>query len=185
MGRSSVIDALSFYRVGRWCLRRHVPVVPRAMEGLGLVLCNASVSPRAEIGAGTLLGYRGLGIVIHAQARVGSNVVIGPQVTVGARAPHPGCPVIGNDVFIGTGAKILGGIRIGDGAVIGANAVVIDDVPSHCMAAGVPARIIRRDIDRLYYGSNRGVEMIGGIPAAVVSGTSSDGLLTGDSSNPE
>jgi serine O-acetyltransferase len=180
-----MIDALLFYRVGRWCLHHHVPFVPRAMEGLGLVLCNASVSPSAEIGAGTVLGYRGLGIVIHAQARIGSNVMIGQQVTVGARAPHGGCPVIGNDVFVGTGAKLLGGIHIGERAVIGANAVVIHDVPSGCVAAGVPARIVRRDINRLYYGSNLGVEMIGGIPAAIVLGNTSDGSLPEDSEEPE
>ena len=37
------------------------------------------------------------------------------------------------------------GVSIGDGAVIGANAVVTRDIPSYCVAAGVPAKIIKRN----------------------------------------
>ena len=53
---------------------------------------------------------------------------------------------IGNHVLIGFGAVILKGVTIGDGAVIAAGAVVTQDVPSRCLAAGVPARVVREDI---------------------------------------
>ena len=43
---------------------------------------------------------------------------------------------------IGAGAKILGPIHIGDDVSIGANAVVLTDVPSNCVAVGIPARVI-------------------------------------------
>ena len=56
--------------------------------------------------------------------------------------PVPGLPTIGGHVDIGAGAKILGGVHIGDHAKIGANAVVINDVPAHTTAVGIPARII-------------------------------------------
>ena len=42
---------------------------------------------------------------------------------------------------IGAGAKLLGRIRIGSHVHIGANAVVLQDVPDHCIAVGVPAVI--------------------------------------------
>lgn len=55
-----------------------------------------------------------------------------------------GMTVIGNDVWIGHGAIILGGVRVGEGAIVAAGAVVTGDVPSMTIAAGNPARIIRR-----------------------------------------
>lgn len=53
---------------------------------------------------------------------------------------------IGNHVWIGSRAVILKGVTIGDGAVIAANALVNKDVPPNCLVAGVPAKIIKRDI---------------------------------------
>ena len=50
---------------------------------------------------------------------------------------------IGSDVWVGRGACILPGVTIGDGAIIGANSIVTKDVPAHCIAAGIPAKVIR------------------------------------------
>ena len=55
--------------------------------------------------------------------------------------------VIGNHVWIGMNSIILPGVTIGDGAVIAAGAVVKNDVPPRSLVGGVPARIIREDID--------------------------------------
>jgi acetyltransferase-like isoleucine patch superfamily enzyme len=44
------------------------------------------------------------------------------------------------------GATILKGVTIGDGAIVSAGAVVTRDVPARCLAAGVPASIIKRDV---------------------------------------
>lgn len=52
--------------------------------------------------------------------------------------------VVGNDVWIGYEAVILSGVTIGDGAVIGARAVVAKDVPPNTIAAGIPAKPIRK-----------------------------------------
>ena len=52
--------------------------------------------------------------------------------------------VVGNHVWIGANATVLPGVTIGDNAVIGAGAVVSRDIPANCVAAGVPARVIRR-----------------------------------------
>lgn len=46
--------------------------------------------------------------------------------------------------FIGIGARIMPGVTIGKHAIVGANAVVCRDVPDYCIAAGVPAKIIKK-----------------------------------------
>jgi acetyltransferase-like isoleucine patch superfamily enzyme len=51
---------------------------------------------------------------------------------------------IGEGTQIGSGCHIQGGLTIGKHALIGANAVVVRDIPDYCVAAGAPARVIRR-----------------------------------------
>ena len=51
---------------------------------------------------------------------------------------------IGNNVWIGDKATVLGGITIGDNVIVGANSVVTHDVPSNCVVAGIPAKIVRQ-----------------------------------------
>lgn len=51
---------------------------------------------------------------------------------------------IGDNVWIGNAVTILGGVKIGAGSIIGANAVVASNVPENSIAAGCPAKIIKR-----------------------------------------
>ena len=46
--------------------------------------------------------------------------------------------------WIGYGVSIFKGVTIGEGAVIGAGSVVTHDIPSYCLAAGNPAKVIRQ-----------------------------------------
>lgn len=52
--------------------------------------------------------------------------------------------IIGNRVWVGENVVILPSVSIGDEAIIGANAVVTNDVPAGCVAAGNPARVVKR-----------------------------------------
>lgn len=52
--------------------------------------------------------------------------------------------VIGDNVWIGAHATICGGVTIGEGSVVGANALVLHDIPAGVIAAGVPAKVIRK-----------------------------------------
>jgi acetyltransferase-like isoleucine patch superfamily enzyme len=45
---------------------------------------------------------------------------------------------------VGSSATILCGVTIGENSIIGAGAVVTKDVPANSIAAGVPARIVKR-----------------------------------------
>lgn len=49
--------------------------------------------------------------------------------------------VIGNNVWIGDKVTILGGVTIGDNVIIGAGSIIMNDLPSNCMAAGSPAKV--------------------------------------------
>jgi len=54
--------------------------------------------------------------------------------------------VIGNHVWIGQKSTIMKGVTIGDDSVIGAGSIVTKSVPPNCIAAGSPARVIRRGV---------------------------------------
>lgn len=51
---------------------------------------------------------------------------------------------VGSNVFIGICSVVLPGVTIGDDCVIGAGSVVSKSIPSGTVAAGVPAREIRK-----------------------------------------
>ena len=86
---------------------------------------------------------------IKSKATVGHNCSILHHVTLGGSGKkgiirHP---AVGNGVLLGAGATVLGPIAIGDGCQVGAGTLVISDLPSHCVAVGVPARIIGSFVD--------------------------------------
>ena len=51
---------------------------------------------------------------------------------------------IEDNVWLGFDACVLPGVRIGQGSIIGARSVVFDDVPPFTVAAGNPARVVKR-----------------------------------------
>ncbi|MDR2193573.1 MAG: CatB-related O-acetyltransferase [Treponema sp.] len=61
--------------------------------------------------------------------------------------PLKGDTIIGNDVWIGQHSTILPGVTIGDGAIIGMKSVVGSDVEPYTIAAGNPAKVIRKRFD--------------------------------------
>ena len=84
------------------------------------------------------------GIVVSNQAKIGSNVTILQQVTIGIKDfSTKGAPIVGNNVTIGAGAKLIGPIKVGNNVTIGANAVVTKDIPDGATVVGNPGRVIR------------------------------------------
>lgn len=89
----------------------------------------------------------------HDEISIGDECVISHDFTVmdsdvhsldGNRNTNP--VTIGNHVWIGTRVTVLSGVTIGEGAVIGAGSVVKDDIPAHCLAVGVPAKVVKEDV---------------------------------------
>lgn len=59
---------------------------------------------------------------------------------------------IGQKCFIGSNAIIMPGVTIGDEVIVGSGAVVTKDVPSNCIVAGNPAKVIKQGIHTKNYG---------------------------------
>ena len=154
MGSSmNLFNAVNKYRCARWCYLHHLKPIALLYRSLIYLVHNCYIPFSAEIGSGTVFAYKGIGVIIHSNARIGNNCVIGSNVTIGGGHGNKHkitefdslrrvVPVIGNNCDIGTGAKIIGNVVIGDNVIIGANAVVLDDIPSNVVVAGIPARII-------------------------------------------
>jgi acetyltransferase-like isoleucine patch superfamily enzyme len=68
-----------------------------------------------------------------------SNVRYGWKTDEGERSPV----VIKNGARISMDVDILPGVTIGENSVIAAGAVVNRSIPANCMAAGVPAKVIK------------------------------------------
>lgn len=85
---------------------------------------------------------------------IGENCLIASSVKILShdhckrigKLPYMADTYIGDRCFIGIGAFIMPGIKIGDEVIVGSMAVVTKDVPSNCIVAGNPARIIKTGI---------------------------------------
>lgn len=80
---------------------------------------------------------------------IGDNSIIGYNVTILCHEFRvtefcTGGVEIGANVLIGANSTVLPGVWIGEGAQIGAGSLVNRDIPPGVLAAGVPARVIRK-----------------------------------------
>jgi len=131
---------------------------PRVSLSAGMVPGQVMASdPVVRIGDRCLIG-NGSGIVGHFSIEIGDDVWTGHHVYVTdqnhgyddltlpiSRQTQPERPVrIGDGSWLGHGTVVLPGAQIGRHVVIGANSVVRGEIPDFCVAAGAPARVIRR-----------------------------------------
>ena len=123
-----------------------------------VILCTWQAGAVLEIGDN--FAMTGGSIVAARQITIGNRVTVGANCTISDTDFHPvppeqralepqagsSAPIrIEDDVFIGMNCLILKGVTIGKGTTIGAGSVVSGDIPPGVVAAGNPARVIRRD----------------------------------------
>lgn len=131
---------------------------PQATLSAGMVPGQEMVTdPVIRVGDRCLFG-KGSSIVGHLEITIGDDVWTGHHVYITdqnhgyenldlpiSMQVMPERPVaVGNGSWLGHGTVVLPGARIGEHVVVGANSVVTGDLPDKCVAAGVPARVIRQ-----------------------------------------
>ena len=131
---------------------------PQITLSAGMIPGQRMVSdPVISVGDRCLIG-KGSGIVGHLEIRIGNDVWTGHHVYITdqnhgyadldlpiSKQVMPEQPVsIGDGSWLGHGTIVLPGARIGRHVVIGANSVVRGEIPDNCVAAGVPARVVKR-----------------------------------------
>lgn len=127
-------------------------LINSGIELATLIHPSAIVSRHSTVGKGT---------VIMANVAVNPFVAIGDHVIVnsGAIVEHdcciengahicPGVSLagevrVGRGAWVGIGATVIQQRRIGEQSIIGAGSVVIEDIPSHATACGVPTKLIK------------------------------------------
>jgi acetyltransferase-like isoleucine patch superfamily enzyme len=93
------------------------------------------------------------GLTIEDEVMLGPYVVISTcqhrfrngSVRFGGSVAAP--VVIGKGSWLGAHAVVKCGVRIGRGNIIGANACVTHDTPDDVVCGGVPATVIKRNVD--------------------------------------
>lgn len=154
-----------------WGAKKENVVMRDNSEMFGKILCYAD--GKVEIGEWVKIGFNSV-VNCACSISIGANTAIANNVTIIDHNTHPINPadrllmrhtphgslerqpmwsdskpvVIGQNVWIGSGVRIQKGVTIGDNSVIGANSVVTKDIPANCIAVGVPAKVVKTDIDK-------------------------------------
>lgn len=146
----SGFHAVLFYRVSHKLYENKKFFAARLISQSARFLTGIEIHPGAKIGRGLFIDH-GSGVVIGETAEIGDNCTLYQGVTLGGTGKHVGKrhPTLGNNVMVGSGAKVLGPFRIGDNSKIAANAVVLEEIPENCTAVGIPARIVRKNNQKI------------------------------------
>lgn len=143
----NVLEALD---AGRLEIGRHTLLEPNCWLTL-------SDHGRLTIGEGCFLNI-GTMVAVENEVTIGDHTMFANQCFVSDAAHRfddPRLPVpwqgfttkgptrVGSNCWFGVGCVVTSGVTVGDRCVIGANSVVTADLPSHVIAAGAPARVIR------------------------------------------
>ena len=131
---------------------------PQITLSAGMVPGQRMVTdPVISVGDRCLFG-KGSGIVGHLEIRIGDDVWTGHHVYITDQNhgyEDLGLPIsqqimaekpvsIGDGSWLGHGVVVLPGAHVGRHVVVAANSVVTGTLPDNCVAAGVPARVIKQ-----------------------------------------
>ena len=99
---------------------------------------------KTDIGAFTYINAKN-GVNIEDFVQVGSHCSIYSVSTIDEKA---GKVTLKKHCKIGSHSVIMPGVTVGENSIVGACSFVNKDIPDNVVAAGIPAKIIRRNEDR-------------------------------------
>lgn len=146
----SGFHATLVHRICNFLWHIKLKFLARFLSNIARILTSIEIHPAAIIDSGFFIDH-GAGLVIGETSKVGKNVTIYQQATLGGLTPSLNSdsqrntkrhPTICDNVIVGSGAQILGPVTIGKNSRIGANAVVLKDIPENFTYVGIPARKI-------------------------------------------
>ena len=164
----SILDPGTYahaFRILHYYGYSHVQEKRRLTMGAGSTIApNVSLAnaERITIGEGTKIGERSSlwAGETSGHIRIGDHCRFAPEVFITAsdygllpdqliayQERNERDVVIGNDVWLGVRVFVGAGVTIGDGCVVSAGSVVTRDLPPYSVAAGFPARVVRRRED--------------------------------------
>lgn len=152
----SVSDSVKIYMLGNNC---HVVVETGANvnggvlwledDGCCLHICGGTTIEDAHLA----VAENGSMLVIGKDCMLSSKIRISTtdshsviDLNTNKRINPAGDIIIGDHVWVGYHVAINKGCRIGNGAVLAGNSVITKDVPSNVVAAGVPAKVVKRNV---------------------------------------
>lgn len=120
----------------------------------------ASTTPILKLGNNIDIGWMTT-IAVGTRVELGDNVRIAGRALLAGYPGHPLDPkaralgkpesddqvgpiILENDVWLATGVSVMAGVTIGQGTIVAAGSVVSKDLPAMVLAAGVPAKVIRK-----------------------------------------
>lgn len=98
------------------------------------IAAGCIVTVDVEIGAFALLNR---GCNVSHDCRIGEFASLAPGTLLSGNVG------IGRACQVGTGACFAPSVQIGESTIVGAGAAVVQSLPAHCTAVGVPARIVK------------------------------------------
>lgn len=138
-------QAIQVHRVAHWMWLKGRKSLALALQSRMSEVFGVDIHPGAVFGKGMMMDHA-TGIVIGETAVIGDNVSMLHHVTLGGSGTGTGTrhPTVGNGALLGAGVSVLGPVVVGHCSKVGAGSVVVTDIPSHCVAVGVPARVVKR-----------------------------------------
>jgi acetyltransferase-like isoleucine patch superfamily enzyme len=120
--------------------------------------CDIMVFDNATLNLGSGYINRYCKIRCYHNITIGNNVAISENFTIWDDDAHKieyegyipkekNDITIGDNVWIGTNVTVLKGVNIGNGCVIAAGSLVTKSIPENALAAGIPAKVIKNNVN--------------------------------------